>query len=794
MNSNDEGVAILLATGSGAFLPPTSLAVGTSPRAIAAADLNEDGIIDLAVTSEGERNLSVLLGIGDGSFSPRRTFAMPVRILSVAVGHFNGDAHAALAVSGGGIKEPAILAILAGDGQGGFGPPNVVASIATFQIAVLDFNNDGKDDLAGFWGGFALLAGNGDGTFQAPDYLPPGEVPRAFTVGDFNADGRIDVAVALQNFISTRTLLVFLGNASGLGKSPSYPGAFAPKAVTVGDFNHDGRSDLAIADYSDRFSPAGSVSVLLSQPDGSLSAPARYLTVAQPSSIRTADFNGDGHLDLACANSFQISILLGTGTGSFSVATNFSPGTLVGGIDTADFNEDGKIDLVFSNSDGLTILFGDGTGGLGSPITHPFSFATPPVSGDFNLDGHADVMLSGAVILYGDGTGHFGDPSYLAGGGFQKFLVSDFNGDGLPDIAGVASGTGSVLLGQVGGGFGSPLPFPVEFAASIQISVTAADFDLDGKMDLAVLTNDSVSFLRGKGDGTFSKAGYLLAGSGVFDLVSGLFNADGRPDLVAISTSSLSGSTIGSDVFVLLNTNCVARRLEVTRNPSICNLPGVQFEVQPVVKVYDDGDNVVSCVGGAVQASLLPGSGSPGAHLGGPTASTVVSGTATFRDLAVDAVGEGYVLQFSRSGLVPARSRIFRVDPGCKGPFSFFTLTPCRIADTRDAAGIWGAPSLLSNTTRIFPIAGRCGVPVTARSVAVNVTVVNPTDSGHLTLFPAGRLLPLASTINFRGGVVRANNSFLKMGDAGDVGVNCVMPANPASRVDFILDVSGYFQ
>jgi hypothetical protein len=172
----------------------------------------------------------------------------------------------------------------------------------------------------------------------------------------------------------------------------------------------------------------------------------------------------------------------------------------------------------------------------------------------------------------------------------------------------------------------------------------------------------------------------------------------------------------------------------------------------------------------------------------------LAAGTATFSNLAVNAAGQGYVLQFSRAGVVSTRSREFRVDPGCKGPFQLFTVTPCRVADTRTAAGIWGAPSLAANSTRVFPIAGRCGIPITARSVAANVTVVSPTDAGHLTLFPAGYPVPLASTINFRAGIVRANNAILSLGDAGDIGVQCAMPPSPTNHVDFLIDVSGYFE
>ena len=795
MNDNAEGVAVLLSNGTGALQAPVSFVVGNYPRAIAAADLNADGKLDLAVTNVSEQVLSVLLGVGDGSFSPRTTFALPPSMFSIAIGRFNGDPHWDIAVSGGGFLEPAVIAIAAGDGKGGFGGATVVAPISTRHLDVLDYNHDSKDDLAALWSGVTLLAGNGDGSFQTPASYPADG--SSFAKGDLNADGWIDFVVAKDNAASPHSLAVLRGNPSGLERVPAYPGAFDPSAVTLGDFNEDGRSDLAIADNSIRFYPAGSLTVLLSLPDGSLSSPVPYLTVYVPKSIRTADFNGDGHLDLACANLSQVSILLGTGSGTFASATNYPLGDAVSEIDIADFNSDGKIDIVFSNGleSVLTILFGDGAGAFGSPLSHSLSSPAPPVTGDFDLDGHADVAMIGFRILYGDGTGHFDEVSNVDAGFFvHEFVVSDFNGDGRPDLAGIPpTGGGAVLLGGPSRGFGEPIPFPVEFDPYVRRAPTPGDFDSDGKVDLAVLSGGSVSVLRGNGNGTFANVGSVFLASLASDLVTADFNVDGRPDLASIRATSPDFPR-ASDVSVLINTNCSPRRLGLTRNVSVCNAPGSPFEKQPIVRVYDDGDNVVSCEGGNVQVSILAGTGSPGAVLLGATTVSLSAGTAAFSDLAVDSPGEGFVMQFSKAGLVSTRSRIFRVNSDCKGPFRFFTLSPCRIADTRNVSGIWGGPSLPGNSIRTIPVAGRCGVPATARSVAVNLTFVNATDTGHLTLFPAGRVPPDASTINFRAGVARANNAILPLGDEGDVDVECVMPPGAGKRVDLVLDVSGYFE
>jgi hypothetical protein len=124
---------------------------------------------------------------------------------------------------------------------------------------------------------------------------------------------------------------------------------------------------------------------------------------------------------------------------------------------------------------------------------------------------------------------------------------------------------------------------------------------------------------------------------------------------------------------------------------------------------------------------------------------------------------------------------------------SFYTLSPCRVLDTRDPDGPRGGPALSAGVVRTFTITDtdRCLVPVTARSVAVNITVTQPTTLGHLTLFPGGTAPPLASTINFQAEQTRANNAILPLGSGGTLSV---VSGQPSGTVHFILDVNGYFQ
>jgi hypothetical protein len=121
---------------------------------------------------------------------------------------------------------------------------------------------------------------------------------------------------------------------------------------------------------------------------------------------------------------------------------------------------------------------------------------------------------------------------------------------------------------------------------------------------------------------------------------------------------------------------------------------------------------------------------------------------------------------------------------------AFHTLPPCRVADTRNAPGAYGAPALVAGGVRTFALAGQCGISMTAKSVAANLTVTQPTAGGYLTVFPAGSALPLASAINFSAGQTRANNAVLRLGAGGAVSVR----NGSSGTVQVILDVTGYFE
>jgi len=130
------------------------------------------------------------------------------------------------------------------------------------------------------------------------------------------------------------------------------------------------------------------------------------------------------------------------------------------------------------------------------------------------------------------------------------------------------------------------------------------------------------------------------------------------------------------------------------------------------------------------------------------------------------------------------------------GPFQYHSLTPCRLADTRNAAGASGGPILSDGVTRNFPVQGVCGVPVGAKAVSVNLTAVGPTTTGYMTLFPAGITRPVVSTLNYSAGESAiANGAIVPLADQATHPLDvAVFPRVAGGTVHMVLDVTGYFQ
>ncbi len=306
--------------------PGSPVTVGNSPYSVAIGDFKGNGIADLAIVNKADNTLTILLGNGSGGFTAGSPIGVGSNPESVAVGDFNGDGKPDLAVANT-INNS--VTILLGDGTGGFTVSGNPINVGQYPAAVVvaDFNGDGIADLAtsNLDGTVTILLGNGSGGFMfiGPNINASGFSP-ALTVGDFNGDGNADIAVANQY---ANNVTILLGDGTGhftqaMG-SPVTVGA-GPVSIVVGDFNGDGKLDLATANNG-----SNNVTILLGNGMGGFAATsASPAAGTQPQAISAGDFNGDGKLDLAVANNGgnNVTILIGDGMGAFT-AESVSPAT-----------------------------------------------------------------------------------------------------------------------------------------------------------------------------------------------------------------------------------------------------------------------------------------------------------------------------------------------------------------------------------------------------------------------------------------------------------------------------------
>jgi Calx-beta domain/FG-GAP-like repeat/Domain of unknown function (DUF4214) len=436
----------------------------------------------------------------------------------------NGDGHLDLLV-----VSPSFLKVLLGNGDGTFQTPRQFDIGAShFAPVVGDFNNDGRLDVITGTNAFALQLGDGAGGFAPALIFTLGTATRDMAAGDFNLDGNLDVAAVFSNN-GEQVLAIRLGDGQGgFGALTRLnPGASNfIVAVTVVDFNLDGKADLATTDIN-----AQSVSVLLGDGTGQFGTAKTFAVGLGPREAVPADLNNDGKPDLVVPNSASgplttfptptnnISVLLGNGAGNFSTAIEVSLGEAADRVAVQDFNGDGNQDLVarpLSSSAGmllLAVLLGDGTGRFGPPTFYnPGRFteitiqAAGVVAGDFNEDGDTDVATSEGALLFGDGTGRFRAAEMFRAlvnererGPVKSATLGDFNGDGKIDVVSVddRNPTLSLILGDGAGRFGAPRGTGIGTNPRLN-AVAAGDFNDDGKQDLIV--TDDPRFLTPEAD------------------------------------------------------------------------------------------------------------------------------------------------------------------------------------------------------------------------------------------------------------------------------------------------------
>ena len=469
--------------------------------------------------------------------------------------------------------------------------PPTLPLVGLDSLAIADFNNDGKLDIAaGVSGTMNIYLGNGDGTFQTPMTFPIALYPWALEVADLNNDGNIDIVVSSSN--GFHDFSTFLGNGDGtFGSRTDYHLASTQLAtLRIADLNSDGFADIAVTDGM------RDVFVFLNQGDGTYGASDDYPAGSYISNdMRIADMNGDGYPDLVSIgvnnNSGPISVRLNNGDGTFSSAETFaSSGSFSNTLDVADFNGDGKLDVIRSADTGATIAVllgnGDGTLQAASPVALNsgriqtfdidqdgipdlysvqgsevylsfgrgdgsftdalrYQMLTPTVAGfaDLNGDGNIDVIVvcsDGVRILFGLGNRNFlGTVSHDVGNSAVPLASADFNSDGYVDLVTTdpAANEATILFGTGGGTFGPTTSFPT---GANPIALATGDLNGDDQADLVILNKDdnSISVMLSSGDGTFQPASDFNVGSAPTELRIADLNADGFLDIAVANSSS----------------------------------------------------------------------------------------------------------------------------------------------------------------------------------------------------------------------------------------------------------------
>jgi hypothetical protein len=429
------------------------------------------------------------------------------------------------------------------------------------------------------------------------------------------------------------------------------------------------------------------------------------------------------------------------------------------------------------------VIRSDGTDLPGWPKKLRDTIFSSPALFDLDADGRLEIAIGvdthqegppfntpagGALYVFRfDGSIVPGFPQFIDQTMMSSPALGDIDGDGKPEIV---VGGGVFYQGNVGrkvyayrcdGSFAPGWPVSVE--AQVFDSPALADLDGNGRLDV-VITDENANLYAFRGDGSqifkMKPKSFFGTSPNADNPIVADITGDGVPEiLVAVNTEIAVVSATG---------------VQLTDDGSHDGRKTYYTETSSSGAVVADleGDGVADVVAGSGVPFPNPTSGKVFVWIPG------LIGPLPWPAFRQDAG--------ARRGVAPGT-------PACPGVAGqrFFTVPPCRLVDTRNPAGPLGGPALSAMTTRNFPVTGACGIPATARSIAVNVTVTGSTSYGDLRVFPTGAVGITSSTINWRTGQTRANNAIVGLGANGNVTVWCVMVSG---STQVVLDVVGYFE
>jgi hypothetical protein len=575
-----------------------------------------------------------------------------------------------------------------------------------------DFNGDGIPDLAILWsnsgyGGpysITILFGKGDGTFTTGPTVQPAGVQLYPTMigGDFNGDGKADLAVLSYNGNSISYITVLPGNGDGTFATPitgqvynqgSVGGDVILGTLAAADFNGDGKLDLAVVgDYVS----SGGVTILLGNGDGSFTAAGPNLDLtADFALVATGDFNGDGIPDFVTPNYFEFggspTIFLGKGDGTFTFKpVSFTLDYFPTSVLVADFNGDGVLDLAFSDLNGVEIALGNGDGTFtetsASPIPVPSELYSLTV-GDFNHDGKVDIA----------GIDNYNDRIVLLIGA----------GDGTFTVTATTLAVSQIFLG----------PF----------AIVAADFNSDGVPDLAMLTKNvntaSMLLMEPTETATATVNGIAPAAAGTH-YVDASYAGDRHYGAVASGTIPLTGGL--PPVEVLPNSLSFGDEAVGTTSPAkTVTLKNTSTATLDISSITPSGDFAISA--NTCGATLAGKKSCKVSITFTPMASGKLTGTLTFTD---NAANSPQTVPLSGTGvepatLTPASAVYAKQNVGTTSAAKTFTLTNNQPVDLTGIA--------ISTTGHFAVSATTCEASLNAKAKCTISVTFSPTETGTQT-------------------------------------------------------------